>query len=311
MSSAEEKEMTQGKGQGRKSALKAGSPGAGAGGSPVPQPPAKAARVGADVFPPVEAFPFGGGGSSPGSVEGSVPGAGGSGAGSAGAPPGFVAAEVGRLGGGGVGALGVEGGGLERADGHPAGHGVTQERAVEEEQLGKGGPWSEGKFGKGGSQEAGFRGGADPWGGWRGEGLNGQVPILESPPGFADKQFGKQWYTSLQETGFQGDPGSKGQHGKGLNGQVYPPRPLSLEDLFAEVQAGNTNVNDKFAVLQTQFSTVQSKLEKLEAEGLTVHTKQFESLQVEVESVQARLPKWRSVSVPVPSLQISSRCTVS
>ena len=159
-----------------------------------------------------------------------VPGPAGSGAGSAGAPNGFVAAEVGRL-GGGVGGGAVENGvGLERAKGNLAGHGVTQERAAEEErgdkgvrEEGEGGSGSEGKFGKGGSQEtgfqggsgshgasgsegkfgkggwqeAGFQGGSDPWGGWRGKGSNGQGPILESPPGFAGNQFGQQEYPGI------------------------------------------------------------------------------------------------------------------
>ena len=195
-----------------------------------------------------------------------------------------MAAEVGRL-GGGVGAPGVEGGGLERADGHPAGHGVTQERAVEEEPHGKGGSGSEGKFGKGGSQEAGIQDGL----GVEGKGWKSQVPVLAGvPPGFDGKQFGA--------LGYQAPPAFS----------PYPPRALSLEDLFAEVRAGNTNVNVKFAVLQNQFSTVQQKLEKIEAEGIAVHTKQFDTLQVQVESVQARVAKMESgagVSSQSPDLQ--------
>jgi len=146
-------EKTQGQGT-RRSALKARSPGSGAEDSPVTQPPVKSARVGGDGLPPVAEFPF--------------RGSAGSGAGSAGASTGFVAAAVGRL-GGGLGGGAVENGlGLERAGGNLAGHGVTQERAAEEERGDKGvweeagfqgGPGSEGKFGKGGSQEAGFQGG--------------------------------------------------------------------------------------------------------------------------------------------------------
>ena len=188
----------------RKSALKSGSPGAAAvGGSPLGSPDAervpKVPRVGDGVPPPVVDFPFRGGGGSPGAGGDSSPGAGGVLAGSAaGPPPGFVAAAVDRWPGGfGVGA--VEGGGLERADGTIAGHGETQERAAEEERRGKGvraevefqgGVGSAGKGGKGGWQDTGFRGGSDPWGGWREKSLSEQVPILESPPEFAGKQSG-------------------------------------------------------------------------------------------------------------------------
>ena len=84
--SDEEKVVEKTQGQGvRKSALKAGSPGAAAvggspGGSPVAERVSKVPRVGDGVLPPGVDFPFRGGGSSPG-TDGGVP------AGSAASPP--------------------------------------------------------------------------------------------------------------------------------------------------------------------------------------------------------------------------------
>ena len=210
------------------------------------------------VLPPVAAFPFGEGGGFPGADGDSFPGAGGVAAGSAeGAPKGFVAAAVGPSGGGLVGGA-VEGGvGLVPAESIRAGQGVTQEREAEEERRGKGvrqevefqgGLGSGGKGGKGGWEESGFQGGSDPWGGWHDKGLSGQVPILESPPGFGKNQSGQK--------GYQGIPGVT----------PYPKGDLCLEDLFREVRAGNTNVDSKFNQLQLQFASFQREFVSVQEE---------------------------------------------
>ena len=57
-----------------------------------------------------------------------------------------------------------------------------------------------------------------------------------------------------------------------------------------EVRAGNTNVDSKFAVLQQQIVSVQTKLEQVESKMVTQI--QFEELQVQVESVQTRVAKF-------------------
>jgi len=185
----------------------------------------------------------------------------------------------------------VEGGvGLVPAESIRAGQGVTQEREAEEERRGKGvrqevefqgGLGSGGKGGKGGWEEAGFQGGSDPWGGWHDKGLSGQVPILESPPGFDGKQSG--------QTGYQGN-------------SRFPPYPkgdLCLEDLFREVRAGNTNVDSKFNQLQLQFASfqrefvsVQKELEQIKANMVT--QVQFEILQTKVETLQSKVAKIES-----------------
>ena len=50
-------------------------------------------------------------------------------------------------------------------------------------------------------------------------------------------------------------------------------------------------------VLQQQFATVQVKLEKMERDGIEVHTKQFGSLQADVDAVTLRVGSfsWKRV----------------